>query len=75
MATGNSEDRNIDNDDDDRITLPSDTLAILQSFLMEKKEAEEKFEKMKRVAHEEADAATAQIKKDLEMGDFAEDWQ
>ncbi|KAJ3416695.1 EEF1A lysine methyltransferase 1 [Chytridiales sp. JEL 0842] len=64
-----------DSDMDEPITLASDTLAILQSFLLEKKEAEEKFEKLKRAAHNEADAAVADIKKDLEMGDFAEDWQ
>ncbi|KAJ3329674.1 EEF1A lysine methyltransferase 1 [Blyttiomyces sp. JEL0837] len=62
-------------EDDDVIALPSDTLALLQSFLKEKQTAQEKFEQLKALAHDEADAAAAARRKELSMTDFGEDWQ
>ncbi|KAJ3205931.1 hypothetical protein HDU67_008560, partial [Dinochytrium kinnereticum] len=62
-------------DDDDAPHLSADTLAILQSFLTEKKESEERFEKLRAVAHQEADEAAEKAKKELDVKDFGEDWQ
>ncbi|KAJ3101019.1 hypothetical protein HDU97_001719 [Phlyctochytrium planicorne] len=62
-------------DDDDVPQLSADTLAILQSFLIQKEEAEEKFEKLRAAAHEEADEAAERAKRELDVQDFGEDWQ
>ncbi|KAI8834875.1 putative N6-adenine methyltransferase-domain-containing protein [Chytridium lagenaria] len=62
-------------DDDDVPQLSADTLAILQSFLTEKQEVEEKFEKLRSAVHIEADAAAERAKQELDVKDFGEDWQ
>ncbi|KAJ3064643.1 hypothetical protein HDU98_011962, partial [Podochytrium sp. JEL0797] len=62
-------------DDDDEVALPSDTLALLQSFLAEKSEAEKRFEALKQNAHKEADHAALKRNIEVSMEDFKEDWQ
>ncbi|KAJ3293163.1 EEF1A lysine methyltransferase 1 [Borealophlyctis nickersoniae] len=69
--------------DDEPLTLSADTLSALSAFLSEKKEAEERFERLRAVAHDEADdaaeKASAQKREEelakLSMADFGEDWQ
>ncbi|KAJ3044303.1 EEF1A lysine methyltransferase 1 [Rhizophlyctis rosea] len=72
-----------DSDDDEPLTLSSSTLAALQSFLTEKQQADERFERLRATAHDEADAAAEEAESArtqeelaaLSMDDFGEDWQ
>ncbi|KAJ3109604.1 hypothetical protein HDU96_007167 [Phlyctochytrium bullatum] len=64
-----------DDSDDDIPQLSADTLLALQSFLTEKQENEERFERLRSAAHEEADAAAERAKAELDVKDFGEDWQ
>ncbi|KAI9342875.1 putative N6-adenine methyltransferase-domain-containing protein [Obelidium mucronatum] len=64
-----------DEDEDEEIALPSDTLALLQSFLTEKAEAEKRFEALRENAHKEADSAAERRRIEVTMEDFKEDWQ
>ncbi|KAJ3057022.1 EEF1A lysine methyltransferase 1 [Rhizophlyctis rosea] len=69
--------------DDEPLTLSSSTLLALQSFLTEKQETEEKFERLRAAAHDEADQAAEDAESErlkdelaaLSMDDFNEDWQ
>lgn len=73
---GDNESEIDDNQDNlDNVSLSSDTLAILQSFLAEKKQAEDKFRQLKQIAHQKADVAALKRRRELVMDDFQEDWQ
>lgn len=54
--------------DDEEIALPSDTLAILQSFMAEKEESERKFAELQRKAEQDFDLR-------VEIDAFEEDYQ
>ncbi|KAJ3260906.1 hypothetical protein HDU77_001183 [Chytriomyces hyalinus] len=64
-----------DSDSDSEVALPADTLAMLQSFLAEKQEAEQRFAALRETAHADADSAAARRKIEVSMDDFTEDWQ
>ncbi|KAJ3189615.1 EEF1A lysine methyltransferase 1 [Irineochytrium annulatum] len=75
---GSDIDENGAESDDDELRLPADTLALLQSFLIEKKEEDEKFERLRssvripsELEAEEKEKATIA----LDIADFREDWQ
>ncbi|KAJ1529995.1 EEF1A lysine methyltransferase 1 [Nowakowskiella sp. JEL0078] len=61
----------MNSDSDDELTLSADTMAALQDFLQTKKEADEKLEKLKSQAENEAEQRLFIESMDV----FKEDWQ